>query len=422
MLEYLYVSLAIVIGLITWFYKPKIAFCIAPFMFNLDNFSVVEGKSISFIFFAVAFFGLMMRYFLLKPKIRTRLIYILFIFCFYIMIGSLFRYDLILSLIKVISLSGLIFFFLASINNHRDLQQIVISFAVSGFITALLYITWGPGLQNLFSGEIDRSSFLAWNVNNIALQWAAAFIIALIYSMSAIKYNRILFIVMAFVCCLASLGTLSRGITLALMVASIFLLIIGFAWKLRLVILTAALTLLVMTPTNLIIRFQEIDYDKFHRILIWEETMELIGDNLFFGVGEGSGFLEAGIGITSKYASAFYAHNSYLQSAANWGLPAGILFLLLILITLGTLFFHYLKLTKLKVNNPQPLFLSIIGCLIIYSVAIIFLSREGAKDLYFVLGFCWTYLSIENKNKTTNSTGRLRPYPLNSNFHRNSFI
>lgn len=394
-IEYTFAVITIISGVVTWFFRPKYVFCIAPFMFNLDSFSVTPGMSISFFYFAVSFPVLMMRYYLSKPKVNCKYPLILFLFCSYIFFGALYRGDLILSINKAISLSVFTFLFVALIRNYQDLYHIVISFAVSGFITAFLYMTWGQGLSNLISQETDRGAFLGWNINNIVLQWASAFVIFLVYSLNTKRFKRIIFSIMTGVCGIACLASLSRGIIIGIIIALSFILTFGLTWKNRLIILLASSVTVPLFTSNLLTRFQEIDPVENSRIILWKQTINIIHNNLLFGVGEGEGFLKQGIVFRNSQRDAFYAHNSYLQCTANWGLPAGILFLIMIIGTILTLFVYSRNFSIIRMAEYQPLFLSINACFITYLVAIVFLSREGSKDLYFVMGLCWTALNLK---------------------------
>lgn len=394
-IEYTFFVIAIISGVVAWFFKPKYVFCITPFMFNLDSFSVISGMSISFFYFAISFPVLIMRYCLLKPKVNCKYPLILFLFCLYILIGALYRGDLLPSIIKAISLSVFAFLFVALIRDYRDIYHIVISFGISGFITSLFYITWGQGLSNLISHEINRGGFLGWNINNIAIQWASAFVIFLIYSFNTKRFKRIFFSIMTGVCGIASFATLSRGIIVAIVIALSFVLIFALTWKKRLIIFVALSAIVPLFTSNILIRFQETDPVENSRTILWKHTINIIHNNLWFGVGEGEGFLKQDIVFRSTQTDALYAHNSYLQCAANWGLPAGILFLIMIIGTILTLFVRRGYFSAIRMAEYQPLILSITACFILYLVAITFLSRAGSKDLYFIMGLCWTALNLE---------------------------
>jgi len=157
----------------------------------------------------------------------------------------------------------------------------------------------------------------------------------------------------------------------------------------------------LLFPMNLAGRIQQTskDYSKDARIILWKNTVQVIEQNIFFGVGSGKAFLDQNISDRIGDGRAQFAHNSYIQSAANWGLPAGVLFTLIIISTMFGLLSRISKINKIRMHKFRPLFLSLTACLIAFSVAIIFVSREGQKDLFFIIFMCWALMNIDDQSK-----------------------
>ncbi|HPN96212.1 MAG TPA: O-antigen ligase family protein [Candidatus Moranbacteria bacterium] len=168
-----------------------------------------------------------------------------------------------------------------------------------------------------------------------------------------------------FVLLLADILTFSRGGYLGLTAGILFLIFIFWkkiARKFRLFLLAliflAVLALLIPSPVSS--RFQSIfnfqEGSNKGRMETWKQAAEVIWNNPIMGVGIGNYPLE--IKATADYREPIYAHNTYLDIAAETGLVS----LLFWLLVLGTALATFLKKAR-----RSPLFLFCALSIIIFS-------------------------------------------------------
>lgn len=193
----------------------------------------------------------------------------------------------------------------------------------------------------------------------------------------------------------------SRGGLLTL--ATVFVLMIGLK-NIRLAVAIALFVaiIIILVPNRLTERFREADIYSFTRVQIWQQGLHIIGNQPILGVGAANypaytkryNFpVEAAVGRYAK--SAHIAHNQYIQIAADFGLPALVLWLWFLIALLR------------QVQQTRPLTGEQIGL----TLAIIALLGHGLIDntlytpvnalLFFV--FCG-HLAPRQSTRTTTIT------------------
>jgi O-antigen ligase len=125
------------------------------------------------------------------------------------------------------------------------------------------------------------------------------------------------------------------------------------------------------------------------RLLVWEQSVQLIRDNFWFGLGVGDANdalykAYADNGITGALEHRLNAHNQYLQTFLGMGFFG---FMLLLIITLG----QFIK--GLKKKNGMLTFFSVLICL---NFMVESMLQAVAGTLFFAFFFCLFNL-IEEK-------------------------
>lgn len=115
-----------------------------------------------------------------------------------------------------------------------------------------------------------------------------------------------------------------------------------------------------------------IDADGSGRGGAWEGALALINNSPFFGVGVGT-YLDAGESLTGEQV---LAHNTFLQLAAEWGLPLAVFFFILVLIFL----------IKRPAQDASRLWETNRDVLLVLLVGSVGISLNNARLFWLVLG------------------------------------
>ncbi|MBA2133681.1 O-antigen ligase family protein [Capillibacterium thermochitinicola] len=211
----------------------------------------------------------------------------------------------------------------------------------------------------------------------------------------------------------ALLATQSRGAWVGFAGMLVLLMLLNYKKKITLiflVILLLAAGLLMINPT-LNDRFLSIfSLDKggnMTRIHIWQASLNMIKDKPLQGVGLGvfpAVYLEYAPPAAKKEKTFAFAHNIFLQMAAELGLPG---FLLFSLAFAHTYFLAY-KLTKS--GNPfyQGIFASLVGVFIHQQVDLPIWKTNIGIGFWLLLGLAVGLYAMEAK-KTAVTTGPSQP-------------
>lgn len=131
------------------------------------------------------------------------------------------------------------------------------------------------------------------------------------------------------------------------------------------------------------------------RILIWKESVKLIENNLVFGTTAGDAndkLVEAyeREGLAGALRKKLNAHNQYLQTFIGTGIIG---FVLLLIMTFGTLIFGFIKRNYL---------LSLFSILVIFNFLVESMLQAQAGFIFFAFFFCiLTQYNFHKLNKTS---------------------
>lgn len=193
-------------------------------------------------------------------------------------------------------------------------------------------------------------------------------------------------------CTLPIVGALlvgaSRGGFLALIVAGLVVLLQARGKRTKLILLGAALAaVFLLSPVSPLRRLLHPDFAgvnaEDYRLELWGAGLRMIEDHPFAGIGLGNFKAEVPAYLLPGQRIDFIAHNTYIEVAAETGLPGLLLFLWILAAT-----FRSLARTRRRAreNDSALVYAATSGLtagLAGYSVAMIFLSTEFMKFFWF---------------------------------------
>lgn len=204
-----------------------------------------------------------------------------------------------------------------------------------------IYYAVGSGDRPIIPGFFGNQNFTAIFIVGVLPLMLA------IWDKSASKVKKWIWFLMLFVLMWGLVVSASRGAMAGLLVAAavlgIALLVKRFpshVWKssiLALGIFTILFSVFfsLARSSSISNSLQASDDTIQYRLIVWSHTMDMIKHNPVFGLGPGNfflGFKEAGINDLPGAERFDDAHNLYLHIAAGTGIPAAIVFLLIILL------------------------------------------------------------------------------------------
>lgn len=147
--------------------------------------------------------------------------------------------------------------------------------------------------------------------------------------------KKIIFLCTTLIMILAMVFTLSRGSWIGFAFSAlIFILLIDK--RLLLSIIPISLGAVFFLPQTIMNRILSIgnlaDSSNAHRINIWNMTLNIIGDYPMAGVGFGHLPFREVFGTYIRTLNTYHAHNTYLETAAELGIPGLLVFLFFIFI------------------------------------------------------------------------------------------
>lgn len=241
------------------------------------------------------------------------------------------------------------------------LVQFALQFLLSLPRTITLWQTVTPFFlgTNFGASVVTHNSWLV-HVGNMDLMRAVAFFpdphIFAFFTGMAIPFAWMLYVqsrrphllAIALSITLANLLTFSRGGYMGLCgggIVTIVLLWHMIAPRVRALMIGASITLLLffLMPNNMITErflssFDATDYSSTHRITLWRDAIHYIAQHPLYGSGLGA-YAHA-VDPTADYRTPIYAHNTYIDIAAETGVP-GIIFFCAIFLSAMIVFMRH---------------------------------------------------------------------------------
>lgn len=354
-LKYFIVGLVGFLGIILVLYDLKLGIMAGAFLLPF----LPDMLSLLYMFFLVGAF-LFQRLIKGKYSLTIKDIEIPIVLFFFVMIistftsinpGGSFR-DL------ALHLGGLSFLFVISntVKNKKDLNVIITVMVFSAFLVALY------GLYQYVVGvEVERAwldvennpgvrtrVYSVFNNPNILAEYLIMTIplsISLFWFSSKI-HKKIIFLGTSLVMILSLVFTLSRGGWIGFAFSAlIFIVLIEKRLLLSLIpISVGAIYLLPQTILNRILSIGNLqDSSNAYRIKMWEITGNIIRDHPIAGVGFGHLPFKQTYETYIRTMPIFHSHNTYLQTAAETGIPGLLVFLLFLFIIFKYAIVHLVK-------------------------------------------------------------------------------
>lgn len=213
--------------------------------------------------------------------------------------------------------------------------------------------------------------------------------------------KKIIFLITSLIMSLALVLTLSRGGWLGF-AFSAFVFILLIEKRLLLSIFPVVIGGIYLLPQTIINRILSIgnlsDSSNAYRFKIWEITKQVIKDNWTAGVGFGHLPFKQTFESYIRTMPTYHAHNTYLQVAAEIGIPGLIAFLFLLFVTF--------KYGIMYIKKTEDRYLKILGAGVISGLAGVLLHGAVENVLYIpriiitfwmMISFIFTIVRLEDR-------------------------
>lgn len=213
--------------------------------------------------------------------------------------------------------------------------------------------------------------------------------------------KKIIFLITSLIMSLALVLTLSRGGWLGF-AFSAFVFILLIEKRLLLSIFPVVIGGIYILPQTIINRILSIgnlsDSSNAYRFKIWEITKQVIKDNWTAGVGFGHLPFKQTFESYIRTMPTYHAHNTYLQVAAEIGIPGLIAFLFLLFVTF--------KYGIIYIKKTEDRYLKILGAGVISGLAGVLLHGAVENVLYIpriiitfwmMISFIFTIVRLEDR-------------------------
>ena len=214
--------------------------------------------------------------------------------------------------------------------------------------------------------------------------------------------KKVLYLGTTLVMTLALILTLSRGGWLGF-AFSAFVFILIIERKLLLSIIPISVLGIYLLPQSIINRILSIgnmaDSSNAYRLKMWEITRQIIKDNWKAGVGFGHLPFKQTFESYIRTMPTYHAHNTFLEVAAEIGIPGLIVFLFFL--------FIIFKYGILKIYNSQDRYIKVLGAGVISGLAGVLLHGLVENVLYIpriiitfwmMISFILTLVRIEDSH------------------------
>lgn len=244
-------------------------------------------------------------------------------------------------------LGGLSFLFVMinSIDNKKDFNKIITILVFSATLVSLygLYqYVIGVEVEAAWldvenNPDVKTRVYSVFNNPNILAEYLILTIpisVALFWNSKKLS-KKIIFLGTTLVMSLALVLTLSRGGWLGFAFSALIFIIL-VEKKLLLTLIPISIGGVYLLPETILHRILSIgnlsDSSNAYRIKIWDITMDIIRDHWVAGVGFGHLPFKQTFETYIRTMPTFHAHNTYLETAAEIGIPGLIAFLLFLFI------------------------------------------------------------------------------------------
>lgn len=226
------------------------------------------------------------------------------------------------------------------INNKKDIYMLIDFIIGVGFITAFYAFYQYFSGEPMGSGWVDPSSnisirvFSSFENPNLYAEYLIM-IIPLTFArlISVDKRKKVLYAIVGITQLLVLLLTFSRGGWLGL-VFSTGLFILLLKRDLIIKLIPVGLVGLFFLPSSIMMRIKSIgnlsDSSNFYRLQIWQNSINIIKDFFFTGVGLGFESFRTISGLYIKDFSPYHAHNTFLELTIEIGVLGLFLFIWLL--------------------------------------------------------------------------------------------
>ena len=242
----------------------------------------------------------------------------------------------------LVSFLGIIQFFSQILWSHDEISNFYLNFAGPVF--------WGENLAKMVG---NYSSFLVGVSGHNYFRAIATFpdphsfslFLGMALPLSAVLFfvlrKKFFAVILFMLIFIANILTFSRGGYVAISLGIIFFIIIFWKkmeWKHRITSGFLALFFILMfsvpgpVSQRFVSSFDSKEGSNLGRIAMWQKSLEIIKSKPFFGTGIGNFSLEVDRNI--NYRNPIYAHNTYLDIAVEQGVPACLIWIVILMITL----------------------------------------------------------------------------------------
>lgn len=350
-LKYLYLGVIGLIGVVLVLYNIKLGLMAGVFMLPF----LPDMLSLLFMFFLVAAFFYRETFKENTPLTQSPIDMPIILFGIIIVISTITSINPAGSLRDLALHSGglsFLFVMVNSVKSKEDFNKIVVMLVFSATLVALYglfqYIV-GVEMEAAWldvenNPDIRTRIYSVFHNPNILAEYLIMTIplsVSLFWHSKRI-HKKIIFLGTTLIMSLALVLTLSRGGWLGF-AFSAFIFIILVERRLLLTLIPITLGGVYLLPQTIINRILSIgnlsDSSNAYRITMWEITLDIIKDNWVAGVGFGHLPFKQTFETYIRTHPTFHAHNTYLETAAEMGIPGLIVFLLF----LFTLFKYGIK-------------------------------------------------------------------------------
>ncbi len=307
-----------------------------------------------------------------------------------------------------------------AVQKRRHVVWLTATFAGAAGITAALGILHPPASEGV---SRVGSTFGDANELGSALVVGLAFAGAIALQRTIRLPLRLAAALAAVLCVLAIFLTLSRGGLLAMSAALLAAVVFSGRWRKRALLAAAVVALGAVAYFSLFAslpareRVTNVSGGGTGRIDLWTVGGRMVAANKLQGVGAGNFpivsvhyLLQPGVTHRADFiiTTPKVAHNTYLQIAAELGLPAAALFVGIVLFCLGSAGAAARRFARADDTRMEIIARSVVVAMVGYLTAIFFISEMYSKLLWMLLALGPALLALSPRAAPRDSWRRRR--------------